>query len=575
MERQPMLQAVKANCPDIYLFMKQCYGLPTWLSFGDFTMLSQRGCQEGDPCGPAAFCMGIHHMVNCLESEFNIWYIDDGTIGGEPDVVINDLETVIAKSSEVGLELNFGKCEIKILGVVRPEERAHILQKINQVAPGIVERQDDIELLGSPLTLSGIKSAINKKLRKLKIMVGRMDKLNAHHSYCLLRSSLSIPQLSYLLRTTPCWNAMDELEEYDRVLKDAMESIVNCRFTENSWNEATLPVKLGGLGLRNATNLCYSSFLGSIHSFAGMVRNIVPSFSLEADPSTLEALDAWSSLALQEIPDASEQKFQHVWDLALCTKLQRDISEQSTSITSKARLLANNNKETGAWLNAFPFASLGTLLDNQSFRIAVSLRLGLPLCVPHTCICGKEVDELGLHGLCCKNSAGRWARHAIANDLLKRSLVTSKIPALLEPTGCNRSDGKKPDGLTLVPWQNGKPLVWDFTCADTLAPSYVKGNSRTAGFAARTREAYKLRLYRNLTPTYHVVPICIETLGTIGERGLKLIRRIGELLQNVTGEKRSTSFLIQRLSIAIQRGNAAAVLGTIPSDTNLEEIYYL
>ena len=117
--------------------------------------------------------------------------------------------------------------------------------------------------------------------------------------------------------------------------------------------------------------------------------------------------------------------------------------------------------------------------------------------------------------------------------------------------------------------------MWDFTCADTLAPSYVKGNSRKAGFAAHTREAYKLWLYRNLAPNFHVVPSCIETLGTIGESGMKLIRRIGELLQNVTGEKRSTSFLLQRLSIAVQRGNAAAVLGTIPSDSNLEEIYYL
>lgn len=205
----------------------------------------------------------------------------------------------------------------------------------------------------------------------------------------------------------------------------------------------------------------------------------------------------------------------------------------------------------------------------------MSLRLGLPLCVPHTCVCGKLVDEMGLHGLCCKNSAGRYARHALANDLLKRSLVSSKIPALLEPTGCDRSDGKKPDGLTLVPWQNGKPLVWDFTCADTLAPSYAKGNSRKAGYAAQKRETHKLWLYRNLTPSFHVVPVCIETLGTIGESGLKLIQRIGELLKNVTGEKRATSFLLQRLSIAIQRGNAAAVLGTIPSDANLEEIYYL
>ena len=30
----------------------------------------------------------------------------------------------------------------------------------------------------------------------------------------------------------------------------------------------------------------------------------------------------------------------------------------------------------------------------------------------------------------------------------------------LEPTGLDRSDGKHPDGITMVPWKNGNLLVW-------------------------------------------------------------------------------------------------------------------
>ena len=37
------------------------------------------------------------------------------------------------------------------------------------------------------------------------------------------------------------------------------------------------------------------------------------------------------------------------------------------------------------------------------------------------------------------------------------------IPATKEPTGLVRQDGKRPDGLTLIPWQGGKSLVWDVT----------------------------------------------------------------------------------------------------------------
>jgi len=39
------------------------------------------------------------------------------------------------------------------------------------------------------------------------------------------------------------------------------------------------------------------------------------------------------------------------------------------------------------------------------------------------------------------------------------------------------------------------------------------------------------------------------------------------------GEPRSSSFLLQRLSIAIQRGNAASILATHPKSRGLDEIY--
>jgi hypothetical protein len=48
----------------------------------------------------------------------------------------------------------------------------------------------------------------------------------------------------------------------------------------------------------------------------------------------------------------------------------------------------------------------------------------------------------------------------------------------------SRDDGKRPDGMTLVPWIKGQPLVWDVTVVDTLADSYVLKTSEVSGFAA-------------------------------------------------------------------------------------------
>ena len=62
----------------------------------------------------------------------------------------------------------------------------------------------------------------------------------------------------------------------------------------------------------------------------------------------------------------------------------------------------------------------------------------------------------------------------------------------LEPPGCSRPDGKKPDGLSLIPWANGKLLLWDFTCSDTFASSYVDSTSKHVGSAAKTAEMKKI-----------------------------------------------------------------------------------
>ena len=71
------------------------------------------------------------------------------------------------------------------------------------------------------------------------------------------------------------------------------------------------------------------------------------------------------------------------------------------------------------------------------------------------------------------------------------------------------------------------------------------------------------------------MPIGIESFGTWGREGHKLIKEIGKRLKEVTGEKRSTFFLTQRISMAIQRGNSSCVVGTVPSTEGLDEIFEL
>ena len=82
------------------------------------------------------------------------------------------------------------------------------------------------------------------------------------------------------------------------------------------------------------------------------------------------------------------------------------------------------------------------------------------------------MSQLRTHGLSCRSSEGRHPRHAAINDIIRHTLSSAGSPARLEPPGLLRSDGKRQDGMTLVPWTSGRPLVWDATCSDTFAVSY-------------------------------------------------------------------------------------------------------
>ena len=112
-------------------------------------------------------------------------------------------------------------------------------------------------------------------------------------------------------------------------------------------------------------------------------------------------------------------------------------------------------------------------MDNKTIRVAIGLRLGAPLCYPHRCQhCGSEVDELTTHGLSCRWSEGRIPRHMAVNDIICRSLVSAGVPSRLEPGGLCRLDGKRRDGVSIISWKDGKPIIWDATCPDTYSPSH-------------------------------------------------------------------------------------------------------
>jgi len=350
--------------------------------------------------------------------------------------------------------------------------------------------------------------------------------------------------------------------------------------SDEAWDQATLPVANGGLAVRRATDVALPAFLSSVVGSHALISQLLPqrlwNVSGTSDPTFTAAVTEWQSRANMVpvmSPFASEQK---IWDTPIVSAQEAKLLSAAPDQAGKARLIAASAPHSGAFLHARPCSSLGTRLDNSSLRIVIALRLGAPVCLSHTCVCGATVDSFGRHGLSCRKSAGRLSRHSAVNDLIKRGLRSAEIPSRLEPTSLAHHDHRRPDGLSLVPWSNGRCLAWDFTCPDTLAPSHLDTAVNGPGLVATEAERKKRSKYACLTPTYHFIPVAVETFGALGEDAGDFVKALGKRISAVTGEKRSTEFLLQRLSVAIQRGNASCVLGTLDTNSqDLDVVFYL
>ena len=118
-------------------------------------------------------------------------------------------------------------------------------------------------------------------------------------------------------------------------------------------------------------------------------------------------------------------------------------------------------------------------------------------------------------------------------------------------------------------------FAWDATCVDTVAVSYVGHTANTAGWAADEAEREKVKKYAALHGRFFFNPVGFETFGSWGVEARNLIAEIATRIRDQTGEVRAEEFLRHRISVEIQRGNAASVLGTVDKPKICDEVFFL
>jgi len=393
----------------------------------------------------------------------------------------------------------------------------------------------------------------------------RLGMLGSQDALILLRASFGTPRVQHLLRCSPS-SDHPGLGKFDEIQRDALSKATNACLQDCHWNQASLPLKMGGLGLRQVSTLALPSYLASSSGSAPLQEVILERCPCPDDDYVTQVSQVWCS-RFGTRPTGALAGKQSAWDLPVLEELKNKIWDNLHTRREKAVFLAASAPHSGAWLSALPLATCGLRLDDEAVRVGVALRLGLQLCIAHECRCGTLVDVWGTHAMVCKHASARQSRHSAINDIIARAVSATGVPISKEPLGIFKDSLMRPDGITLVPWSKGKNLAWDATIASSLADSYIEASSARAGSASESAANRKESKYSGLLQEYIFQPVALESLGVASSSTALFLSDLGRRISLVSGESREELFLRQSLSVCLQRFNSILLFQSFAEPT--------
>jgi len=185
-------------------------------------------------------------------------YLDDVTLGGSVDSVSCDVAEIRRVGSKMGLVLNPSKCELiapKETTVTDPFLQSFITTEI-----------DNACLIGAPLFPGpALEKTWSDRCDDLSKAVDRLAKFGSQDALIQLRLSFSAQKVLHLLRCSPSVSH-PLLDQFDSLLRSAVQRITNTDLSDSQWMQASLPVKDGGLGVRRVSSLSLPAYLASAAS---------------------------------------------------------------------------------------------------------------------------------------------------------------------------------------------------------------------------------------------------------------------------------------------------------------------
>ena len=308
-DRSILFRDVRSRFPALSRWLEYCYGTPSNLLFGDFSILSCSGVQQGDPLGPLAFSTLLQPIIEQIQRDvpglcLNGWYLDDGILSGSFEDLQSALHIIENLGPPRGLHLNRSKC----LLFVPPE-----LGSPPSSFPASTSR--GFELLGSPVGPPDFcRASVAKRLDKVKDSVQSLALLqDSQMEYSLLKSCLGLQKISCALRTTPPDILLPVIHSFDEFMFHCINDLVGGALSLWSHLKATLPPRLGGIGIRLASAHSGAIFLASVQACSALVLSlsdqVIPLSYVSSAIASFTSFTGLSNVtSLSDLPQPVTQK---------------------------------------------------------------------------------------------------------------------------------------------------------------------------------------------------------------------------------------------------------------------------
>jgi hypothetical protein len=411
-------------------------------------------------------------------------------------------------------------------------------------------QEEGVILLGAPIgSEEFVGREVARKVEKVREITGLLPQLqDPHTEYVLLRSCLALPKLSFLLRATDTSNHQDHLQEFDRVTRESLTRILGAPVGNRAWQQAKLPVAMGGMGLRGAENHAPAAYAASVLASQPLARTLLHRRLNEgAEPQSILPQQVLDALSAAQGEEAREEELVGVPQRQLGMKI--DLQQQKIlldgvgreEVREKARLGSLALPHAGDWLNTAPLTALGLHLRQAEFVLVVKYRLGMKVYEKEgPCpACLRPSDRLGDHALSCGTGGERISRHNHLRDAIYETAVAAGLGPTKEGRFLLPGADRRPADVLIPNWTGGRDTALDVTVVNPLQAATLAGAATTPGHGLTFAYTRKVRGAEEDCRRQGIafLPMAAESFGGWHRTGEVQVLTLGAALARNTGQE--------------------------------------